>query len=98
VLVTLVCFAAARLVWTFLVVLAGLPVRASCFVGERFFRLEGTARARGVFPREPAGRRFLFGFRLGMAISSLRNVECLREGAVAMDWDEPSLATVHLFS
>ena len=69
VLVTFVCFASARLVWTFLVALAGLPVRARCFVGERFFRLEGTARARGVFPREPARPRFFFRFRVGMANS-----------------------------
>jgi hypothetical protein len=69
VLVTFVCFASARLAWTFLVALAELPVRASCFFGERFFRW-GTARALGVLPREPAGRRFLFGFRVGMVISS----------------------------
>jgi len=69
VLVTFVCFASARLAWTFLVALAGLPVRASCFFGERFF-LWGTARALGVLPREPAGPRFLFGFRVGMVISS----------------------------
>jgi len=50
VLVTFVCFASARLAWTFLVAPAGRPVRASYFVGECFFRV-GTARARGVFPR-----------------------------------------------
>src|SRR5262245_12938593 len=69
VLVPFVCFASARLAWTFLVALAGLPVRASCFFGERFFRW-GTARALGVLPREPARPRFSFGFRVGMVISS----------------------------
>jgi hypothetical protein len=70
VLVPLACFAPARLVPPFFVARAGLPLRAGCFFAEGFFRLEGTARALDVFPREPAAPLFLFGLRVGMAISS----------------------------
>jgi hypothetical protein len=71
-LVLLVRFALTRLVPTFFVALAGLPLRAGFFFAEAFFRLEGTAfRALDVLRREPAARLF-FGLRVGMAISSLQ--------------------------
>jgi hypothetical protein len=72
VLVSLARFALTRLVSTFVVALAGLPLRAGFFFAEAFFRLEGTAfRALDVLRREPAAPLF-FSLRVGMAISSLR--------------------------
>ena len=82
----------ARLEWTFLVALAGLPARAGCFLAEGFFRLEGTARALAVLPREPAGPRFLFGFRVGMVISSCAKWNAFVTAPSLGDQDEPSLA------
>src|SRR5262249_28187802 len=70
-----------------------LAVREGCFFAEGFFRLEGTARALGVSPRERARLRFLFGFRVGMAISSSK-VERVRHCAVARDgMSRPSLSS-----
>jgi hypothetical protein len=69
-LVLLARFALTRLVPSFFVALAGLPLRARCFFAEAFFRLEGTAfRALDVLRREPAAPLF-FSLRVGMAISS----------------------------
>src|SRR5262249_5223931 len=79
--------------WTFFVALTELVVPEGCFFAEGFFRLEGTARALGVLPRELARLRFLFGFRVGMAISS-SEVERVRRFAVAMDgMSRPSLSS-----
>jgi hypothetical protein len=76
-------FAPTCLVPTFVVALAGLPLRAGFFFADAFFRLEGTARALDVLPREPAAPLFFFGLRVGMAISSCARWSAFRHGAFA---------------